>query len=189
MKIINSKIFKILVALFILGFVVGIISFYIIGTKSNNIISYFESIKNDKFNYLYGLLNSIKYNYKTLFIIWICGLLLIFVFIIPLLECFRGFSAGFTITLIIYTYRLKGLILALIILFPIIINEIVYLFQSYYSIKLSIRTYNVLKKNKMINLKHYIKNYSIQTLIFFLVLTLSSLIEIYITSNIIKFVL
>ena len=115
MKIINSKVFKTLLAIFILGIIIGVISFFVIGIKSNNIISYFESIKNDKFNYIYGLFNSVKYNYKALFTIWLCGLVFIFIFIIPFLECFRGICLGFSITLIIYTYKLKGLILALIL--------------------------------------------------------------------------
>ena len=189
MKIINSRIFKTLVAIFILGIIIGIITYFIIGSKSNNIISYFESIKNDKFYYGYGLLNSIKYNFKYLIIIWLGGIVFIFAFIIPFLGIFRGISAGFTVTMIIYTYGIKGLILSLIILFPIILNEIVYLLQSYYSIKLSFKTYSIIKENRSINLKQFIKNYFYQFIIFSIVLFISCLIEIYITSNILRFVL
>ena len=97
---------------------------------------------------------------------------------------------GFTISLIICTYKVKGLILALIMLFPcILLNEIIYLLESYYSISFANRTYKVFKNNKNITLKYYIKNYFLRYLILSIVLLISSLFEIYITSNILKYVL
>ena len=190
MKIFKSKIFKTLVAIFIIGVFLGVISYYIFGIKDNSIINYFESIKNEKFNYGIGLLNSIKYNNKYLFFIWIFGLIFIFSIFIPFIVCFRGISVGFTISLIICTYKVKGLILALIMLFPcILLNEIIYLLESYYSISFANRTYKVFKNNKNITLKYYIKNYFLRYLILSIVLLISSLFEIYITSNILKYVL
>ena len=190
MKIFKSKIFKTLVAMFIIGIFLGVISYYVFGIKDNSIIHYFESIKNEKFNYSMGLLNSIKYNYKYLIFIWIAGIIFIFAIFIPFIECFRGVSIGFTLSLIIYTFKLKGLILALIMVFPcILINELTYLLESYYSISFASRTYKVFKNNKNITLKYYIKNYFLRFLILGIVLFTSCLFEIYITSNIIKYVL
>ena len=190
MKIINSKIFKLLVALFILGIILGIISFIILDKSNSNIINYFNLIKNGSFNYEIGLLNSIKYNFKYEFIIWICGFLTIFVFIIPLLVIFRGISACFTLITIIYTFKLKGFLLCLILLLPcMLLNEGIFLITSYYSLNFSFRTINVIKNNKLINVKNYSKNYIFQLLIFLGILFISSLFEIYITSNILKSVL
>ena len=190
MKIINSKIFKGLVLLYVLGFLIGVITFFILSNKDSNIINYFNLIKSSDYNYLNGLFNSIIYNLKFEFFIWICGLLFIFSPIIPFILIFRGISLAFTLITIIYTFKIKGLILSLILLFPCtIINEAIYLFTSYYALNFSIKTFNIIKNNKTINLKHYIKNYLYQFLIFIIVLLLSSLIEIYITSNIFKFVL
>lgn len=190
MKIIKSKIFKNLVLIFILGILLGVLCYIIFGVKDNTIISYYESIKNEKFNYLLGLYNSIKYNYKYLFIIWIFGIIFILTIFIPFIICFRGCSVGFTLSLIIYTYKVKGLILSLIMVFPcILLNEIIFILTSYYGIVFGIRTYNVFRENKTITLKYYIKNYLYRLFIFSLILLISSLFEIYITSNIIKFVL
>ena len=190
MKILKSRVFKSLVFVFILVILLGVISYFVFGIKESNIINYFESIKNEKFNYSLGLLNSIKYNYKYLLFIWIFGIIFIFSIFIPFIELFRGYSVGFTISLIIYTYNIKGLLLSLILLFPcVIINELIYLLESYFSINFGIKTYKAFKYNKSITLKYYIKNYFYRFLIFIILLSISSLFEIYITSNIIKFVL
>jgi len=190
MKIIKNRVFKTLIVIFVLGFFLGIISFIFMKSNNSSIISYFESIKNDKFNYGFGLLNSIIYNYKYLIIIWILGIIFIFSIFVPFIELFRGISIGFTISLIIYTFNIKGLLISLILLFPcILINEIIYLLESFYSINMSLKLYNSFKNNKSITLKYYFKNYFYQFLIFLCVLFISSLFEVYITSNILKYVL
>ena len=190
MKIIKSRVFKILVSVFVLGILFGVLIYVLYGSKDSSIINYFETLKNEKFNYLISLFNSIKYNYKFLILIWILGIIFIFSLFIPFIVCFRGISVGFTISLIICTYKIKGLLLSLILCFPcIILNEIIFLLLSYYSINFAIKTYKTIKYNKTVTLRYYIKNYFYQLLIFCVVLLLSSLFEIYITSNIIKFVL
>ena len=66
MKIIKSKVFKILIILFLIGMVFGIISFFIIDETdklsiTNTLTSYINNIKNDDFDYGRGLINSIIY--------------------------------------------------------------------------------------------------------------------------------
>lgn len=190
MKIINSRIFKSLVILFILGLFLGVLSYTLFNIKDSSIINYLNLIKNSKFDYITGLINSIKYNLKYIIIIWIFGIIFIFILLIPLIIVFRGISIGFTISIIIASLKLKGIFISLIILFPcVIINEIIYLFSSYYSITFGIKTLKVFKERKSITLNYYIKNYFYRLLFFSLALIISSLIEIYITSNILKFVL
>lgn len=191
MKIIHSKIFRILVSLFILGFILGIISYIILedGVIESNIINYFDLIKNGDFNYIGGLIKSLISNYKYLIIIWISGILMIGVFISPLIVIFRGIFNGFLFTSIILCYGIKGLLFVLILLFPcIIINELIYILTSYYCINFSLKEYNALKNDKSINIKSFSKNYFYILLIFLFVLLISSLIEIFISSNLIKFV-
>jgi len=189
MKIIKSRIFKILIALFIVGFFLGIIS-NLLMNDNNSIINYFSLIEQNKFNYFSSLINSIFTNYKYALIIWISGIVFFLSFIIPFIIVFRGISVGFTICGIICSFKLKGLLYALIFLIPsILINELVYLFLSYYSINFSLKVFNAIKNNKLINIKSFSKNYLYIFLIFLGILLMSSLFEIYITSNIIKFVI
>ncbi len=190
MKIINSKIFKILVVTLVIGFVIGIISFIFMDKSSlqSSIINYINLIKNDNYNYSNGLILSIISNIKYSSIIWISGIIFFCSLVIPLIIIYRGISLSLTISTIIYTYKLKGVLYALIIVFPTILNELIFLFLSYYSINFSIKCFNTIKNNKDINLRSFIKNYFYIFLILSLLLIISSLIEIYLCSNIIKFV-
>ena len=190
MKIINSKIFKILVVTLVIGFIIGIISFIFMDKSSlqSSIINYKKKIKNDNYNYSNGLVLSIISNIKYSSIIWITGIIFFCSLVIPLIIIYRGISLSLTISTIIYTYKLKGVLYALIIVFPTILNELIFLFLSYYSINFSIKCFNTIKNNKDINLRSFIKNYFYIFLILSLLLIISSLIEIYLCSNIIKFV-
>ena len=190
MKIINSKIFKILVVTLVIGFIIGIISFIFMDKSSlqSSIINYINLIKNDNYNYSNGLISSIISNIKYSSIIWISGIIFFCSLFIPLIIIYRGISLSLTISTIIYTYKLKGTLYALIIVFPTILNEIIFLFLSYYSINFSIKCYNTIKNNKDINLRLFIKNYFYIFLILSLLLIISSIIEIYLCSNIIKYV-
>lgn len=190
MKIINSKIFKILVVTLVIGFIIGIISFIFMDKSSlqSSIINYINLIKNDNYNYSNGLVLSIISNIKYSSIIWITGIIFFCSLVIPLIIIYRGISLSLTIFTIIYTYKLKGVLYALIIVFPTILNELIFLFLSYYSINFSIKCFNTIKNNKDINLRSFIKNYFYIFLILSLLLIISSLIEIYLCSNIIKFV-
>ena len=190
MKIIKSRLFKVIVSLFIFGIVLGIISFILSEKDSHSIINYFSLLKNGNFNYFNCFMSSIINNYKYDLIIFICGISLIFVLITPFIIIFRGVSVGFTLFSIIYTFKVKGLLLAVILMFPvIIINEIVFIFFSYYSINFSFKEYSTIKNNKSVNLKDFIKNYFYIFLFSLIILLVSSLFEIFITSNIIKFVI
>ena len=190
MKIINSKIFKILVVTLVIGFIIGIISFIFMDKSSlqSSIINYINLIKNDNYNYSNGLILSIIFNIKYSSIIWISGIIFFCSLVIPLIIIYRGISLSLTISTIIYTYKLKGVLYALIIVFPTMLNEIIFLFLSYYSINFSIKCYNTIKNNKDINLRLFIKNYFYIFLILSLLLIISSIIEIYLCSNIIKYV-
>ena len=190
MKIINSKIFKILVVTLVIGFIIGIISFIFMDKSSlqSSIINYINLIKNDNYNYSNGLISSIISNIKYSSIIWISGIIFFCSLIIPLIIIYRGISLSLTISTIIYTYKLKGTLYALIMVFPTMLNEIIFLFLSYYSINFSIKCYNTIKNNKDINLRLFIKNYFYIFLILSLLLIISSIIEIYLCSNIIKYV-
>lgn len=190
MKIIKSRLFKVLVILFIFGFILGIISFFIFNKNNNEIVNYYMMIKNNKINYLNSFFNSILYNYKYISIIFIFGLIFFLSFLTPLIIIFRGISLGFTLISIICSFKMKGLILGLILLFPVgLLNELIFILISYYSIHFSFKVYNAIKNNKNINIKSFCKNYLIIFLIFLSILTISSLFETFISSNIIKFVL
>lgn len=190
MKIIKSTIFKILILVFFIGFIIGII-YYIVCDKNEietSIINYINLIKNDNYNYSKGLISSLNLNLKYSSIIWIFGIIFIFAAVIPLIILYTAISYSLTISSIIYTFKFKGILYSLIISFPCIINEIVFIFLGYYSINFGIKCYNTIKNNREVNLRNFIKNYFFIFLILSTILIISSIIEIYLCSNILKFV-
>lgn len=191
MKIIKSRIFKALVFLFVVGLVLGIISYFFIDTSviSDNIKNYFNLIENGNFNYFVSLLNSIISNNKYLLFIWISGIILISFFFVPLFILYKGICIGLLLISLIVNLKIKGLLIFIALLVPcILINIIIYILCGYYSLNFSNRLYNCIKKEKLINIKSFSKNYFYIYVIFTVVLIISSIFEIYISSNIIKFV-
>ena len=189
MKIIKSRLFKALIILFIFGLILGIISFFIFDKNNNEIIDYYNIINNNKINYFKTFINSIIYNYKYIFIIWIIGILFFLSFIIPILIIFKGIELSYTVCMIIYTFKVKGLLLSLNLMFISLINNFILLLMSYYSIRFSYKLFNIIKNNKSINIKSFTKNYLFIFLILLSILTINSLLESFVSSNIIKFVL
>ena len=193
MKIINNKVFKTLLVVFIISFILGIVLFFFISDTDklkieSSLINYINSINNNSFMYGNGLVKSILFNYKYLFIIWLCGILYILVFFIPFIVSFKGVILGFSISSIISVYGLVGFLIALILLLYEVINITLILLISYYAVHFSYKCFKTIKNNKSINLRLFIKNYIYIFLIILSLSFLSSLIEIFICSNILKFV-
>lgn len=192
MKIIKSRIFKVLILLFILGLLFGVISFIFMDKTSleNYTLNYVDLISKNNFDYIKGLINTLISNYKYLSILWIFGIIFFLFPLVPLIIIYRGISIGLMISSIIYSFKLKGFLYALIILFPTkIINELIYIIMSYYSISFSLKIYNAIKTNKSINITSFSKNYFYILLIFIVALTLTSIFEVYLSTNIIKLVI
>ncbi len=191
MKIIKSKIFKALTLIVMVGILLGIISFIITNKKEikSDLINYFNLIKNGKFNYTNSLITSLFNNFKYSFLIWIFGIIFIFSFISILLIVYKGISLGFMLSGIIYTFKVKGLLYGLILSIPCILNILIYIFLAYYCINFSIKSLNAFRNNRQINYKSFFINYIYVYLILLVLLIISSLIETYICSNLLKFVL
>ena len=194
MKIIKTKLFKSLLVSFIIGIFIGIICFILLSSKekislSNNLTNYINLIHDGNFKYFPSLVKSFISNYKYLVLIWIFGIIFFCSLLIPFIIIYRGILLGFTISSIIYVFHIKGLLYSLMLMIPsVIINEFIFILIRYYSITFSTKCFNVIKKDKTINLRQFIKNYFYIFLVLSSCILLSSVYEIYIGSNIIKFV-
>jgi len=193
MKILKSKLFKILIIMFLIGILFGIVSYFLMDNNEiniikNDLINYITNIKNDNLNYTKGLFNSIVLNLKYNSLIWIAGIIFVLIFLVPVIIIYNGLLFSFTTISLISTFHLKGILYALIIAIPNIINSFIILLLSYYSINFSLKCYKYIKYNKYINLKEFIKNYSLIYIILSTISILNSLVEIYLTSNLLKFV-
>ena len=194
MKIIKTKLFKSLLVSFFIGIFIGIICFILLSSNekislSDDLTNYINLIQEGNFKYFPSLIKSFISSYKYLVLIWIFGIVFFCSLLIPFIIVYRGILLGFTISSIIYVFHIKGILYALIMLIPsTIIIEFILILISYYSITFATKSFNAIKKDKTINLRHFIKNYFYIFLVLSLVTLLSSVYEIYIGSNIIKFV-
>ena len=193
MKIIKTKIFKMLFYVFLIGIILGIISLFILNKSDkfivkDNIISLIDNIKLGSIKYPNTIFLHVSNNLKVISIIWILGLLCLASFIVPFIVVYKGIILSFDVIGIIYAYGFKGFILSFLYVFPSAIINILLLFVSYYAINQSIRTYKLLKSEKMISLKKYIKNYVLIYLILSLLLIILSILEIFFISFIVKLV-
>ena len=116
------------ILVFILIVFISGVTFGAIGIKT---IDY--GLKTDLFNYFNGFIKgfdnlnyeqetlmtqSIKYNLINIGIIWLAGVTVFLIPLIPFLVFLKGFVVGFTTSFLIYQYNLKGIFIAFGVIFP-----------------------------------------------------------------------
>lgn len=186
----DKNIYYSLIAVLIISFVFGLLFITILkdSDKSlliNQISSYFESIKN---GHKLDLLNVLFKNNGILLLIWILGFSIIG---IPILICilfYKGFTLSFTVTSLIYTFKVDGILLSFIYIFPhLILNILFYFILTYYSFKLSLEFIYLLFNKKKFN-TNYLKKYIIVLLISLVFISISSIYETFIIPYLIKMI-
>ena len=189
----DKKIMTFLNVIAIVGIIAGSI-FMIVLSKNdkekvlNSIRDFFDKLINNKFNFAGTLKNTLISNLLFSFIIWVIGISVVGVLIVIFIIFYKSFTLGFTISSIIYTYSIKGALLAHIYVFPnLVINLLVLLYLSSYSIKLSIILIKSILKKDNLNFKAFINNYSKVFLISIIFLIVTSLYESFISPIILRY--
>ena len=183
---------KLILKLMIISIISVLIGIFYIAILSNsnkvlikeNLETYFESL--NKLNYIKALIKCLTSNMITISSIWLLGISIIGVFLIIIILIIKSFALGFTISSLIYVYKLKGIIISIIYIIPLIINLFVIIILSYYGIIFSKNLNRLLFLKKDVNFKNIMRKY-IKILLFSTIcIVISSLIEIYIVPNILK---
>lgn len=183
---------KLILKLMIISIISVLIGIFYIAILSNsnkvlikeNLETYFESL--NKLNYIKALIKCLTSNMITVSSIWSLGISIIGVFLIIIILIIKSFALGFTISSLIYFYKLKGIIISIIYIIPLIINLFVIIILSYYGIMFSKNLNRLLFLKKDVNFKNIMRKY-IKILLFSTIcIVISSLIEIYIVPNILK---
>lgn len=178
---------------FLVGIVVGVI---FINNLSDNqsteiatyINSFLETLKKDvNLNYFELLKDSLVQNFILVLALWFVGVTLIGIPLVFGIIIFRGFCLGYTISAIIQILGIsKGIIFVSTAMFLhnlIFIPAIIALGVS------GIRLYQTVVKNRNAeSIKFAILKHSIFALLIMLLLILSSIIEVFISTNIFIFV-
>lgn len=191
----NKKIMLSFLIIFVIGLAFGIYFIFYINESDKIILTkeieeYISLINNNKFDYLNGFLNSLKINLTYVSFVWGSGILFIFFPITYFIIFYKGFLTGFIISSFIYLYKVKGVLLSIVFMFPHeIINIIILFMLSIISVKFSKKLFQKIKSNELINLKELSKRYLITYVVFIGFTIISSLLEVFINSFLIKIML
>lgn len=183
-KLIDKKIILVSSILLGLGILSGIIFFFITTSLDKMIVkNMMNEFVNIKTNVTFStFINSFKYNIIYIVIITLSSLLVIFSPLVLLINYYKGLTIGFLISSTISTFKLKGILYFVAILFPHhILMSILLILYSSIMFKLSLKLLKVIYMNEPINLNIFIKKVLILFLTSFIVCIIISLLEIYIS--------
>ena len=178
----------------ILGILAG--SFFIIALNNSDktlvieyIESFIENIKINKFNYINTLKNTLIINYLFIFIISIVGLTQFLCPINILLLFYKSFIIGFSLSSFILTYKIKGLLLSIIYIFPhLIINILLFSLLTAFTLKICTKMIKYIIKKKEINMRLYFNKYLYTILFILIIISISSLYESFVTPYLLKLI-
>ncbi|MEG0026096.1 MAG: stage II sporulation protein M [Bacilli bacterium] len=192
---INRKMLIFLISLALIGVIVGSIFVIILNNTDKTLIkdylqTFLNNINDNKLNYLEALKNISISNYLYAGIIWLLGISIIGLPIIIFMYFMKCFMLGFTIASILINFKLKGIVLAFLYVFPHhIINLIIYTILLSYAITLSLKIIEAVLKKKSINFKLIVNKYLMILITSMILITLTNFFEIYITPILIKIIL
>jgi len=180
--------------LVILGIVCGSIFIVILNSSDKSLVieyieTFVDTIKNNSFNYIDTFKNTLIINYLVIFIISILGFTYFLTPINILILFYKAFVIGFCLSSFILTYKIKGLLLSIIYIFPhIIINILLFSLLTAFTLKLSIKIINAIIKKKEVNIRAYFNKYLYTNLFVFIILTITSLYESFVAPYLLKLV-
>lgn len=189
----DKKIMTFLNVIAIIGIIAGSLFMIILSKNDKDTVlsaikGFFDKLINNKFNFVGTLKNTLISNLLFSFIIWVIGISVVGLLIVIFIIFYKSFTLGFTIASIIYTYSVKGALLTLVYIFPhMVINLLILLYLSSYSIKLSIILIKSILKKDNLNFKAFISNYSKVFLISIIFLIVTSLYESFIAPSILRY--
>lgn len=192
----SKKINIFVIIILFLGVTAGAIFSNIIGINDKTLVVdkiklFIDNINTGSLNSLIAFQNSITINLIYVLIIWILGMTLIGIFFNIFLLFIKSFIFGFSISSFILTYSYKGIILSfLYLIFGQLLNIIVILVISIYSLMFTYNLLNLIFKNKNNqSTNKFLKNYCIILIISIIISIISSLSESFLLPSLIKLII
>jgi len=189
----QRKLYLFLIGLIIVGLISGILFLFAINDTDkslvlDNLTSFFTGIKDGQgINYGDSLINSLLTNIIYILLIWLLGISIIGLPIILIIVAIKTFIIGFSISSIISIYGFKGVIGAICYTVP---HQLVYIFLllllSFYSVSFCIKLFKYLFLKQSINFKLAMQRYLKILIISIGIGILSSLLEVFVSTYLIK---
>lgn len=194
-KLIDKRIIKTLVIVFVLGFIGGIL-FLILTNKldkliiKNEIEEYFNLFKDNKIVGLDNLINSFKNNITYITIILVSNIVFVLCPLTYFVNFYKGFLIGFLMSSIILTFKFKGIFYSLLVLIPhqLLMNLLIIIYSSI-MIKFAFKLFNAYKNKENINIRLFTEKILILFIGALFITLISSLLEIYLNSIIMRLVI
>ena len=191
---INKKMFIFLLALFVIGIIVGSLFVTILKDSDKTLIT--ESLNNFftnvetlnlkwKSTLITTLLTQISYVIGT----WILGISIIGLPLILIIYFSKAFILGFSIGSILLNYNVKGILLSIAYIFPHqIINFFIYTILAIYALSLSIKLFDSLLHKKKLDFRPILNKYLFILMVSVVLCITSTLLEVFVMPRLVYYV-
>lgn len=192
---INKKLFVFLTILFVIALISGSVFSIVLNEKDNALVTdylnnYINSIDQNTIVFKETLFNSLTSNILLNIVIWILGISIIGVPIILFLFFYKCFIIGFSISSILLRYKLKGILMSIIYIFPHhILNIILLIILINYAYFISVSIINAIVKKKELNFSSVTSKYLSILGVICILMVFTSLYESFITPKLIKLII
>ncbi len=179
----------------IIGIIVGTILNIALNSDDSKLVSdslntFIYNLQNNNLDYKASFINSLISNLGFIIFMWLLGISIIGFPITLFIFFSKTFVLGFSVSSIIVNYKLKGCLLALGYIFPhLIINIFIYIVLAMYSLSLSFKIIQTVAKKQSIDFRFIMNKYFKVLLISIIFIIITSLIEIFITPEILKLII
>lgn len=189
---INKKIFVFLFVLMLMGIIAGSIFTTILNSSDkelviNHLNEFIDNINNNKLDYIFALKNNLITNISYVILIWLLGISVIGLPIIIIMFFTKCFILGFSVGAILTTFKLKGILVSLVYVFPgQVISLLFLLLLMMYSMSFTFKMIYAILKKKSIDFKLIMNKYFKILLIVLGIIILMSLYDTYLMPRLIK---
>ena len=151
-------------------------------TDKNLVIEYIQefisSIRNNTFNYIGTFKSTISINVIIIITMIILGISCILSPFNILILFYKSFIIGFSVSSFILTFKMKGLLLSIIYIFPhLVLNILIFCILTAFTLKLSINLIKSTLRKKKVNLGLYFQKYIFVIFIFIMLISITSVYE------------
>lgn len=191
----NTRTNIIAFSVFIIGITTGSIFIMLINTNDKSLIvehitKFFENVNSSNYSYLDSLKNILSLNYFYVIVIWILGLSILGILVNMFLTYLKGFIIGFTTSSLIITYGFKSILAVILYIIPhTLINSLVIIILTIYSITFSRYLLIQIFQKKDMKTKNFMKKYLIILLIAISLTLISSISEVYLFPFLLKLII
>lgn len=191
----NTRTNIIAFSVFIIGITTGSIFIMLINTNDKSLIvehitNFFENVNSSNYSYLDSLKNILSLNYFYVIVIWILGLSILGILVNMFLTYLKGFIIGFTTSSLIITYGFKSILAVILYIIPhTLINSLVIIVLTIYSITFSKYLLIQIFQKKDMKTKNFMKKYLIILLIAISLTLVSSISEVYLFPFLLKLII